>query len=63
MSLHRNYFKNIPMDANAKCEFAELKYEQLLNEKYFIKTCFSKKDESFTAKQKLADLLIKIKYK
>lgn len=51
------------MSANAKCQFAELKYEQLLSEKYFVKTCFSKKDESLPAKEKLADLLIKIKYK
>ena len=50
------------MSANAKCEFAQLKYEQLLYDKYFVKTCFSKKDESYSAKQKLADLLIKIKY-
>jgi len=51
------------MTASAKCEFAQLKYEQLLHDKYFVKTCFSKKDESYSAKQKLADLLIKIKYK
>lgn len=50
------------MSANAKCEFANLKYEQLLADKYFIKTCFSKKEESFKAKEKLFDLLLKIKY-
>ncbi len=51
------------MNANAKVQFANLKYEQLLHEKYFVNTCFSRKDESYTAKEKLADLLVKIKYK
>lgn len=51
------------MSAGAKCQFAELKYEQLLHEKYFVKTCFSRKSESQSAKEKLEDLLIKIKYK
>lgn len=52
------------MNVNAnilKCQFAELKYEQLLQEKYFVETCFSKKFESYPAKEKLADLLTKIK--
>lgn len=44
------------MNANVKCQFASLKYEQLLSDKYFIETCFSKKYESYTAKQKLKDL-------
>lgn len=63
MNLQRNFYNNIQMSASAKCQFAELKYEQLLSEKYFVKTCFSKKEESYSAKEKLADLLIKIKYK
>jgi hypothetical protein len=49
------------MNVNAKIEFAKLKYEQLLSEKYFVNTCFSKKEESFSSKEKLFDLLIKIK--
>lgn len=49
------------MSASVKCEFAYLKYEQLLAEKYFVETCFSKKYESYTAKQKLLDLAFKVK--
>jgi hypothetical protein len=49
------------MNANAKCKFANLKYEQLLSEKYFVETCFSKKYESYTAKQKLKDTFMQIK--
>ncbi len=48
------------MSANAKCRFAMLKYEQMLSDKYFVETCFSKKDESYTSRNKLLDLLIKI---
>lgn len=44
-----------------KCEFASLKYEQLLHDKYFVETCFSKKFHSYTAKNKLIDLIYKIK--
>jgi hypothetical protein len=44
-----------------KCRFSTLKYEQLLSEKYFIETCFSKKHESYTSKNKLKDLALKIK--
>ena len=50
------------MDANVKCNFAELKYEQLLSEKYFVQTCFSKKYESYSAKEKLKDLWAKIRF-
>lgn len=52
------------MNANAsdlKCKFAELKYEQLLTDKYFVETCFSKKYETYPAKDKLIDLQFKIK--
>lgn len=49
------------MSVNVKCKFASLKYEQLLSDKYFIETCFSKKYESYTAKQKLKDLYMEIK--
>lgn len=48
------------MSANAKCKFANLKYEQLLSEKYFVETCFSKKNESYSSKQKLRDLFMNI---
>lgn len=54
------------MSANAsdlKCQFAHLKYEQLLSDKYFVETCFSKKHESYTSKQKLVDLVFKMKCK
>lgn len=44
-----------------KCEAAKLKFEQLLNDKYFVETCFSKKHESYSSKNKLIDLLEKIK--
>lgn len=47
--------------ANLKCDFAELKYEQLLTEKYFIETCFSKKYDSYPAKERLQDMLLKIR--
>lgn len=49
------------MSADAKCNFAKLKFEQLLHEKYFVKTCFSKVYESYSSKQKLQDLLLKTK--
>ncbi len=51
------------MSANAKCSFAELKYEQLLSDKYFVETCFSKKYSSYSSKQKLIDILFKMKCK
>lgn len=48
--------------ANDKCTFANLKYEQLLSDKYFVETCFSKKYESYSSKQKLKDLWMKIMF-
>lgn len=45
------------MNANAKCEFAELKYQQLLNDKYFVETCFSKKFDSYSQKERLRDII------
>lgn len=48
------------VSAEDKCKFANLKYEQLLSDKYFIETCFSKKFESYSSKQKLFDLFMKI---
>ena len=48
-------------DVNIKSNFADLKYEQLLTEKYFVETCFSKKYDSYSAKQKLRDMFLKIK--
>ena len=62
MSGQKNYLKSIPMSASAKCDFANLKYEQLLSAKYFVETCFSKKYESYTAKQKLKDLWMQIMF-
>ena len=49
------------VNANMKCVFAELKYEQLLTDKYFIETCFSKKYNTYSAKDKLVDYIFKIK--
>jgi hypothetical protein len=49
------------MTVDVKCKFANLKYEQLLAEKYFVETCFSKKYESYTNKQKLKDWFMQIK--
>ncbi len=51
------------MSASVKCNFADLKYEQLLSDKYFVETCFSKKYSSYTSKQKLIDMLFKMKCK
>lgn len=50
------------MNANVKCKFANLKYEQLLSEKYFIETCFSKKYESYDSRQRLRDMVLQIKF-
>lgn len=47
-------------NANTKCQFAMLKYEQLLGEKYFVETCFSKKYDSYPLEQKLKDMFMKI---
>lgn len=58
----KNYLNNILMNVSVKCEFANLKYEQLLSAKYFVETCFSKKFESYTAEQKLKDLFVQIKF-
>lgn len=44
-----------------KCDFANLKYEQLLSDKYFVETCFSKKFSSYSSKQKLIDMGMKLK--
>ena len=49
------------MSVNVKCKFAELKYEQLLNDKYFVATCFSKKYESYSSREKLRDLFMEIR--
>jgi hypothetical protein len=52
----------VSVDVNdMRCRFANLKYEQLLTEKYFIETCFSKKHKSYSPKDKLKDLALKIK--
>ena len=48
-------------NVNIKCQFANLKYEQLLSEKYLVETCFSKKYESYPPEQKLKDLFMRIK--
>ena len=46
-----------------KCRFADLKYEQLLQEKYFVETCMSKENESYSPKDRLIDIYFKIKLK
>lgn len=48
--------------SNLKEQFADLKYEQLLTDKYFVETCFSKKFESYTSKERLKDLATKINH-
>lgn len=50
------------MSVSVNCIFANLKYEQLLMEKYFIETCFSKKFESYPARQRLKDLWMQITF-
>jgi len=49
------------MSVNVKCKFASLKYEQLLSDKYFIETCFSKKYDSYSSRDKLRDLWMEIR--
>lgn len=51
------------MNVNVNCKFANLKYEQLLSEKYFIKTCFSKSYESYTKKDELKTMYLSLKFK
>ncbi len=57
-----SFLKFIPTSVSAKCDFANLKYEQLLTEKYFVETCFSKKFESYSSKQKLKDFWMEIMF-
>ena len=47
--------------ADLKCNFSKLKYEQLLSDKYFTETCFSRKYSSYIPKQQLADMMFEIK--
>ena len=49
------------MSVSVKCNFADLKYEQLLSDKYFVETCFSKKYSSYTSKQKLINMFMLLK--
>lgn len=52
----------MPVSVNEIREkFAQLKYEQLLADKYFIETCFSKNFESRTAREKMDDMKMRIK--
>lgn len=51
------------MNVNVKSEFAFLKWQQMLSEKYFVETCFSKKHDSYNSSQKLKDLWLKINCK
>lgn len=46
--------------SNLKSKFANLKFEQLLSDKYFVETCFSKKFDSVPKVQELRDILFKI---
>lgn len=50
------------MSADVKCKFSELKYEELIAKKYFIKTCSSKEYESYSLKERIKDLYMKIKF-
>lgn len=49
------------VSANFKCDFANLKYEKLLADKYFVETCFSKKYESYSSLERLKDLWLRIR--
>lgn len=49
------------MSVDVKCDFAELKYQQLLSDKYFVETCFSKKYDSYSMKDKLIDMFFFMK--
>lgn len=49
------------VNVNLKAKFANLKFEQLLSDKYLVETCFSIKTTSITSKQKLANLSLKLK--
>lgn len=49
-------------NVNIKCQFASLKYEKLLSEKYFVETCFSKKYDSYPPEQKVKDMFMTIKF-
>lgn len=49
------------VSADIKCEFSRLKYEQLLSDKYFIETCFSKKSDCVSSKRKLVEMAVRIK--
>lgn len=52
------------MSANVnelKVKFCDLKWEQMLSDKYFVETCFSKKYESYPAQERLRDIRLKIK--
>jgi len=48
-------------NVDVKANFADLKYEQMLSEKYFIETCFSKKYDSYPPKQMVRDMFVEIK--
>jgi hypothetical protein len=47
--------------SNLKVKFSDLKYEQLLADKYFVETCFSKKFDSRPQRELVKDLYLKIK--
>lgn len=49
------------MNVDAKERFAMMKYEQLLSDKYFIETRFSKKFESKSSMETLRDIRMDIK--
>jgi hypothetical protein len=51
----------MPANANVKCDFASLKHEQMLGDKYFIETCFSKKYNSYPPKEVLNDTYMVIR--
>jgi hypothetical protein len=47
--------------SNLKSKFANLKFEQLLADKYFVETCFSKKFDSNPQREILRDTLLRIR--
>lgn len=47
--------------ADVKDRFASLKYEQMVGDKYFIQTCFSKQFDSYPPREMLRDMYLMIK--
>lgn len=63
MNLYRNSYNDTQSTVDVseiKCAFANLKYEQLMADKYFIKSISSKEFVSYPAEDRRIDMLFKI---